>query len=109
MRAGGWRAGRSASSGSGPSRNRQWLPSRGTRRARGQTSGFGKSLIYQVPAMILDRVDDPLATLVLIALANHSNGKSKRCTPRVDTLAAEVHHAWPLPCDRKSHYDTAMA
>jgi Helix-turn-helix domain len=35
------------------------------------------------------QINDALAKLVLLALANHSNGKSGRCTPKVDTLAAE--------------------
>jgi hypothetical protein len=34
-------------------------------------------------------IGDPLAKLVLIALANHSNGKSGRCNPKVETLAGE--------------------
>ena len=34
-------------------------------------------------------IGDALAKLVLLALANHSNGKSGRCTPKVDTLATE--------------------
>lgn len=81
MRAGGRGAGHSASSGSGPSRKRRCSPfSRDETALVALPTGFGKSLIYQVPAMILERPTIVVSPLIAL-MADQERALKSRGVP----------------------------